>query len=100
MAERFLLRRGQLAREQARLQVEASERAIARFVQLASALADRMEAAPLGDLQRARERSDRVRLLRDAAGAGERALHVHDVAPTSEQSDDEAQWPSRTRRTP
>ena len=74
LSTRFLRRSSAAAREQACLEVEVSVSRLAKLVLHASALADRMEAIPASDLDSVRRRRERVRVLRGAAEAGERAI--------------------------
>ena len=78
VAGRFLLRRSQVAREQAQRTVDASTEKIANLVALATSLADRTEALPSAGLDGDRERRDRVLVLRRAADAGRPALEARD----------------------
>ena len=79
MAGRFMLRRSELAREQDRRNGEDNRAAIARFVDLASALADRMESEAAADLASARQRAEHVAVLRRAAEQGRTALRRRDA---------------------
>lgn len=74
MSGRFLRHRSQLAREEAVRTLEISVQRVANLVLNASALADRMEARPTKSLDEARERKVRVKVLRDAARAGQQAI--------------------------
>ena len=74
MAGRFVLRRSELAREQARRQVAASVERVTTLVALVTTLADRMDALPSAGLDGDRERRARVRVLRRTAEAGQRTL--------------------------
>jgi hypothetical protein len=85
MARRFLLRRAQVARQQAQRDVEASVEAITTLVALATSLADRMDAMPSAGLDRDRERRDRVSVLRRTAEAGRRNLATRARSGTEER---------------
>lgn len=64
-----------LAREAATRNVEIAVQRVANLVLNVSALADRMEARPPPtDPDEARERRERVKVLRDAARAGQEAI--------------------------
>lgn len=63
-----------LAREAATRNVELAVQQVANLVLNVSALADRMEARQAGNLDEARERRERVKVLRDAAQAGREAI--------------------------
>ena len=73
-SRRFLRHRSRLARETAVLHLETSVQRVAHLVLNASALADRMEERPSSGVHEARERRARVKVLRDAARAGQEAL--------------------------
>lgn len=70
----FRRHRSQLTREEAVRNVEIAVQQVAKLVLNVSALADRMEARPARDLDEARERAARVKVLRDAARAGQEAI--------------------------
>ena len=74
MSTQFLRHRSRLAREAAVRNVESTVQRLACLVLNATALADRMEARPVRDLDQARERTARVEALRDAARAGQEAI--------------------------
>lgn len=74
MSPQFLHHRSQLAREAVIDNVEVAVQRVAKLVLNVSALADRMEARPPRDLDEARERAARVKVLRDAARAGQEAI--------------------------
>ena len=74
MSGQLLRQRSRLAREDAEHALEVGVQQVANLVLNASALADRMEARPPTDLDEARARRDRVRVLRDAARAGQEAI--------------------------
>ena len=63
-----------LSREAAIYSVELTVQQVSNLVLNVSALADRMEARPPGDLDEDRERSERVKVLRNAALAGQEAI--------------------------
>lgn len=74
MAGRFRLRRSEVARAQAQRNLEVSDEQVAKFVALATTLADRMAAMPSAGLDRDRDRHARVQILRRTAEAGRRTL--------------------------
>lgn len=87
MSGRFLVRRSQVAREQAQRTIDVSTEKIANLVALATSLADRTEAMPSAGLDGDRQRRDRVRVLRRAAEAGRQALDARDRLPRSDDQD-------------
>lgn len=87
MAGRFLLRRSEVAREQAQRTLLVSTEKIANLVALATSLANRTEAMPSVGLAGDRDRRDRVRLLRRAAEAGQQTLDERDRLPAEDQDE-------------
>lgn len=86
MAGRFMLRRSEVAREQAQRNVEVvSAETIAKFVAHVTALADRMDAMPSAGLDRDRDRRARVEVLRRAAEAGTRTLDARVLSGSDSQ---------------
>lgn len=74
MAGRFLLRRAETAQARSRAQMAVTDERVARLVALCTALADRMEALPPADWQRAPDRRERILVLRRTAAEGTLAL--------------------------
>jgi len=74
VAGRFLLRRAETAQAQSRARMTVADERVARLVRLCTALADRMDALPPADWQRAVDRRERILVLRRDAEAGTSAL--------------------------
>lgn len=70
----FLRHRSQVAREEAVRALEVGVERLSKLVLNVTALADRLEARPVRDLEEARQRRQRVQVLREAARSGEEAL--------------------------
>jgi cell division septum initiation protein DivIVA len=74
MPRRFLIRRAENARAQAQRTVEVTDQQVARLVELATTLAERMDAMPSAGPERDLQRRLRVQVLRRTAEAGRRTL--------------------------
>jgi hypothetical protein len=87
MSGRFLLRRSQVARQQAERTAGVTQDKIAELVTLATSLADRTEAMPSAGLDGDRDRRARVQLLRRAAASGRQLLEPRDRRDPSDDQD-------------
>lgn len=86
MAGRFLLRRAETAQVQSRTRMAVADERVARLVVLCTALADRMEALPPADWQRAADRRERILVLRRTAAEGTLALRRRAAADPQDGS--------------
>lgn len=107
LSGQFLRHRSQVAREAAIRNLEIAVQRVASLVLNASSLADRLEAMPSTDLDKARDRKARVKVLRDAASAGQAAIERSTAhlagEPVAEVDSDSAGWrepPSPVRDRP
>jgi hypothetical protein len=82
MSGRFLIRRSQVARQQAERTADVSREKIAALVTLATSLADRTEAMPSAGRDGDLDRRARVQRLRRAAESGRQDLDARDHAGT------------------
>lgn len=87
-AGQFLRHTSSLGREAAVRNLETAVQRVANLVLNASALADRMEATAATDLDEARRRRARVKVLRDAVRAGQETIRRSTADLARDQDDD------------